>query len=147
MTDLVTNWVCDKMETMRAELTGQSYLIESVASSEGGGDSARPGSDEGSDGGSDVALDEQVSNSKVPPKYAVLLHNDDFTTMEFVIEVLRRFFGRTGDEAVAIMLKVHNEGKGVAGIYSFEIAETKAAQVIDFARSKGFPLLTSVEET
>ena len=64
-----------------------------------------------------------------PRKYAVILHNDDYTTMEFVIEVLNRFFQKTHEEAVAVTLQVHQQGRGVAGIYSFEIAETKVFQV------------------
>lgn len=83
---------------------------------------------------------------KAPSRFAVLLHNDDYTTMEFVIEVLQRFFHKNGDDATEIMLRVHHQGKGVAGIYSFEIAETKVQQVNEFARSRGFPLKSSLEE-
>ena len=82
-----------------------------------------------------------------PGSYAVLLHNDDYTTMEFVILVLQKFFKKNHDEAHAITLKVHLEGRGVAGIFSAEIAETKAAQVNDFAKSEGFPLKASTEAT
>src|SRR5262245_34293438 len=84
---------------------------------------------------------------KEPPKYAVFLLNDDYTTMEFVIEILKKYFQRTEQEAVTIMLRVHHSGKGVAGIYSYEIAETKAAQVEEYARTRGFPLKCEVEET
>ncbi|MBI2605546.1 MAG: ATP-dependent Clp protease adapter ClpS [Deltaproteobacteria bacterium] len=92
-----------------------------------------------------VAVEAAKPKVKEPPKYAVILHNDDYTTMEFVVEVLERFFNKTGDEATRIMLKVHQTGRGVAGIYSHEIAETKAAQVVEYARSKGHPLLATAE--
>lgn len=99
---------------------------------------------EGTEG--DLAVEEGRPRLKEPPRFAAILHNDDYTTMEFVIEVLRRFFSKTGEEATRIMLKVHNEGRGVAGVYSFEIAETKAAQVEEHAKANGFPLKCTVEE-
>lgn len=80
-----------------------------------------------------------------PPQYAVVLHNDDYTTMEFVIEVLVRFFRKNRDEAMTITLAVHQQGRGVAGIYSYEIAETKAAQVVELARTRGHPLQATTE--
>ncbi len=76
---------------------------------------------------------------------AVLLHNDDFTTMEFVIEVLIRFFKRTPEESVKIMLAVHETGSGVAGIYPAEIAETKVSQVTEYAQDSGYPLKATAE--
>lgn len=76
---------------------------------------------------------------------AVILHNDDYTTMEFVIEVLIRFFKRTPDEAVKVMLAVHEKGSGVAGIYPAEIAETKVAQVTEYSKAQGYPLRLTVE--
>ncbi|MFZ9595882.1 MAG: ATP-dependent Clp protease adapter ClpS [Bdellovibrionia bacterium] len=82
---------------------------------------------------------------KEPPRYAVILHNDDYTTMEFVTEVLRRYFHKSDEEAVQIMLQVHQKGKGTAGVYSFEIAETKVMQVEEYARFKGHPLKCSIE--
>ena len=82
---------------------------------------------------------------KEPGRYAVFLLNDDYTTMEFVVEVLLHFFHKSEAEAVQIMLQIHQQGKGVAGIYSFEIAETKSNQVHTFARARGFPLACSVE--
>ena len=80
-----------------------------------------------------------------PQQYTVILLNDDYTTMEFVIEVLQKFFKKNADEAHAIMLKVHQAGKGVAGIYSLDIAETKAAQVVEYAKAKGHPLKCDIE--
>ena len=80
-----------------------------------------------------------------PPLFRVLLHNDDFTTMEFVVEVLQSVFHHNEPEAMAIMLHVHHRGVGVAGVYTHEIAETKAAKVHSLAREAGFPLLSTVE--
>jgi ATP-dependent Clp protease adaptor protein ClpS len=100
-----------------------------------------------SDQQGDVALEEGRPKLKEPPRYAVLIHNDHYTTMEFVVQVLKRYFYKSGDQAQQIMLSVHNKGKGVAGYFSLQIAETKVVQVHDHARSHGFPLLCSVEPT
>jgi ATP-dependent Clp protease adaptor protein ClpS len=81
-----------------------------------------------------------------PPLYKVLLHNDNYTTMEFVVYVLVTIFNKSEADAFTIMLAVHNEGAGVAGIYPFEIAETKAAKVIELARAQEYPLMASVQE-
>ncbi|MCM2323436.1 MAG: ATP-dependent Clp protease adapter ClpS [Oligoflexia bacterium] len=94
---------------------------------------------------SDVAVEEGRPELKEPPKYAVLLHNDDYTTMEFVTEVLQAFFKKSQAEAVQIMLRVHQQGRGVAGIYGRDIAETKAVQVNEYARARGYPLLCTAE--
>ena len=106
--------------------------------------STKRGTEKESDG-TGVAVEEALPKLKEPKHYAVLLHNDDYTTMEFVTEILQRFFHKTGEDAVRIMLKVHQEGKGVAGIYTYQIAETKVAQVQEYARSKGFPLKCTME--
>lgn len=82
---------------------------------------------------------------KQPPSYAVVLHNDNYTTMEFVVEVLKRLFHKTEEEAMGVMLRIHHEGKGVAGIYPYEIAETKAVQVDQMSRARGFPLKCTLE--
>lgn len=92
----------------------------------------------------DVDIEDAID---VPKKYAVLLLNDDYTTMDFVIEVLERFFNKTQEEAMQIMLRVHQQGKGVAGVYSQDIAETKASQVEQYAQAKSFPLRCAVEES
>lgn len=81
-----------------------------------------------------------------PPLYRVMLHNDDFTTMEFVVEVLVSVFHREYTDAVRVMLDVHTQGVGVAGVYSYEIAETKAAKVMRLAREREFPLMCSLQE-
>lgn len=80
-----------------------------------------------------------------PKMFKVLLHNDDYTTMEFVIEVLMGVFRKSKLEATRIMLAVHNSGKGVAGVYTREIAEAKAGQALDLARSRAYPLLVTTE--
>lgn len=81
-----------------------------------------------------------------PKLYKVVLHNDDFTTMEFVVFVLRYVFQRSEAEAFTIMLKVHNEGVGIAGVYPYEIANMKANKAMNLARAREYPLLCSVEE-
>ncbi|MEW6361359.1 MAG: ATP-dependent Clp protease adaptor ClpS [Pyrinomonadaceae bacterium] len=82
---------------------------------------------------------------ELPRLYRVLLHNDDFTTMDFVVGILQDIFQKSAIEAVSIMLKVHNEGIGVAGIYTYEIAKTKARKAMDRARAREFPLLITIE--
>ena len=94
----------------------------------------------------DVAVDAAKPTLSEPPKFAVYLHNDDYTTMEFVIEVLAKFFKKNHEEAVKIMLKVHHEGRGAAGTYSREIAETKVDQVTEYAKTHSHPLLCTAEE-
>jgi ATP-dependent Clp protease adaptor protein ClpS len=81
-----------------------------------------------------------------PPMYKVLLHNDDYTTMDFVVEILKSVFNKSIEDATKIMLKVHVEGLGVCGIYTFEVAETKVNTVHFIAAEKGFPLKCSMEE-
>ena len=93
----------------------------------------------------DVLTDSEVKLEK-PPLYKVVLHNDDFTTMEFVVFVLRTVFHRADAEAFEIMFKVHTEGIGIAGIYTYEIATMKAEKAINLARAQEFPLLCTVEE-
>ncbi len=95
--------------------------------------------------GGAIAVQEGRPIPKEPTRYAVLLANDDYTTMEFVVEVLRRFFQKTEEEAVQIMLQIHQKGRGTAGIYHFEIAETKAMQVVEYARTRGYPLSSFIE--
>jgi ATP-dependent Clp protease adaptor protein ClpS len=91
------------------------------------------------------ALAPEETKVKPPPLYRVILLNDDYTPMEFVVDVLRRFFGMNIETATRVMLKVHTEGKGVCGVYPREIAETKAVEVNDFARAAEHPLLCDIE--
>ncbi len=81
-----------------------------------------------------------------PPMYKVLLHNDDYTTMEFVVEILQKVFYKPPAEATRIMLLVHKSGIGVCGVYTVEVAETKVEVVHHLARKNGFPLQCSMEE-
>ncbi|WP_461209973.1 ATP-dependent Clp protease adapter ClpS [Desulfocurvus sp. DL9XJH121] len=90
-----------------------------------------------------VYIEDEV---REPRKYKVLLHNDDYTTMEFVVKVLKTVFSKTEAEAMDVMLKVHNEGVGVCGIYTAEVAETKVALVRQMAGREGFPLKCTMEE-
>ena len=82
-----------------------------------------------------------------PALFKVLLHNDDYTTMEFVVEVLESVFNMPEDQAIQVMLNVHVQGVGVAGIYPFEIAEMKVAKTTAMAREQEFPLLCTIEPT
>ncbi len=83
---------------------------------------------------------------KPPRMYKVVLLNDDYTPMEFVIQVLELFFGMSREKATQVMLHVHTRGKGVCGVYTHDIAETKVAQVNDYSRSHHHPLLCTMEE-
>ena len=83
---------------------------------------------------------------KYPKKYKVFLLNDDYTSMDFVVEVLRTIFFKTAQEAESIMLEVHKKDKGLCGVYSHEVAETKVMQVIKKAKNNGFPLKAIMEE-
>ncbi|HVT52980.1 MAG TPA: ATP-dependent Clp protease adapter ClpS [Dongiaceae bacterium] len=84
--------------------------------------------------------------TKKPSMYRVLLLNDDYTPMEFVVHVLERFFGKSREEATEIMLHVHHRGVGVCGVYTYEVAETKVAQTIEFARRHQHPLQCTMEK-
>lgn len=83
---------------------------------------------------------------KKPNMYKVILLNDDYTPMDFVTHILQKFFNKTADEATDIMLQVHRRGVGVCGIYTYEIAETKVTQVMDYARSNEQPLQCTMEK-
>ncbi|MFH2093194.1 MAG: ATP-dependent Clp protease adapter ClpS [Pseudomonadota bacterium] len=86
------------------------------------------------------------TKSDLPPMYKVILHNDDYTTMEFVVEILMTVFGKSLEKATQIMLNVHNRGKAICGIYPRQVAETKVETVHNMASSKGFPLKSTMEK-
>ena len=93
-----------------------------------------------------VAEAESKTELRKPSLYNVLIHNDDFTSMEFVVFILLTVFRRSESEALQLMLKVHNEGVGVAGLYTYEVAEMKVAKVTSLAQANEFPLLCTIEE-
>ena len=93
----------------------------------------------------DVAIDEVKPKLKKPTLYRVILVNDDYTPMEFVVLVLQRFFRKGHEEAVQIMLNVHTRGSGVCGVFTAEIAETKVRQVLSFSRDNKHPLQCTME--
>jgi ATP-dependent Clp protease adaptor protein ClpS len=98
----------------------------------------------GDDGG--LVVQEARPKLKRPPLYKVILLNDDYTPMEFVVQILEHFFGMDREKATQVMLHVHTRGVGVCGVYTRDVAETKVAQVNDFARSHQHPLLCTMEE-
>ncbi len=102
-------------------------------------------SQQNEDADGDVAVATAPPELKRPPMYAVVLMNDDYTPMDFVIEILQQYFALNLDQATQVMLTVHYEGKGEAGVYPRDIAETKANQVNNYARSQGHPLLCQIE--
>lgn len=94
----------------------------------------------------DVAIEEQPPKVKQPPMFKVILLNDDYTPMEFVVLVLENFFKMNREQATRVMLNVHTQGKGVCGVYTREVSETKVAQVNDFARTNNHPLMCDMEQ-
>ncbi len=100
----------------------------------------------GDDGNCTGVVVQTKPKTKKPSMYKVLMLNDDYTPMEFVVHVLERFFGKSREEATSIMLHVHRRGVGVCGVFTFEVAETKVAQVMDFARRHQHPLQCIMEK-
>tara|TARA_B100001287_G_C22638784_1_gene509004 strand:- start:50 stop:445 length:396 start_codon:yes stop_codon:yes gene_type:complete len=97
--------------------------------------------------GVDLAIGELEPTLKQPPMYRVILLNDDYTPMEFVVDILRSIFGMERNRATQVMLEVHTKGKGVCGVFSHEIAETKVAQVMTIATKQQHPLMCTMEES
>ncbi len=97
-------------------------------------------------GGGTVVVTRTDIEAKEPSMYKVVLHNDDYTPMEFVVMVLEKFFSKKHEEATEIMLHVHNKGYGICGIYPYEIAETKVALVSETARDNQYPLKCTMEK-
>ncbi len=95
----------------------------------------------------EVVVEEAQPKLKRPPLYRVILINDDFTPMEFVVEVLQSIFGMERPKATRVMLEVHTKGKGICGVYDYEIAETKVAQVMSISQRQQHPLLCTTEES
>ena len=105
-------------------------------------DTRKPGNDD--DGVGVVTKTEP--KTKKPSLYKVLLLNDDYTPMEFVVQILEQFFRKNREEATRIMLHVHQKGVGICGVYTYEVAEAKVTQVIDFARQNNHPLQCTMEK-
>lgn len=97
--------------------------------------------------GHDLAVEEVRPKLKRPPLFRVVLINDDYTPMEFVVEILESVFGMERPRATRVMLEVHTKGKGICGCYSYEIAETKVAQVMGIAQQQQHPLMCMMEES
>jgi ATP-dependent Clp protease adaptor protein ClpS len=106
-------------------------------------DGSPQGGDPGREGGLATATRQRVAR---PPRFKVILYNDDYTPMEFVVTLLERIFGKGPSEATQIMLAIHNNGLGVAGVYVLEVAETKVVQVHRAAEQRGYPLRAGVEK-
>lgn len=93
---------------------------------------------------SQIAVSDKVI-AKKPPLYKVILLNDDYTPMDFVVEILQKYFDKNYEEATEVMLSVHHQGKAICGVYTYEIAETKVKVVTDEAKSRSYPLKCIVE--
>ncbi len=101
---------------------------------------------DGNGGGDTGVLTRSEAKTKKPSMYKVLLLNDDYTPMEFVVHILQRFFRMTIEEATEVMLHVHQKGVGVCGVFTYEVAETKVNQVLSFARQNDHPLQCTLEK-
>ena len=102
-------------------------------------------SDKFDDDGDSSVVVQTRPKTKRPPLYKVLLLNDDYTPMEFVVHVLESFFSMDRQKATKVMLEIHTKGKGVCGIFPYDLAETKASQVVEYARRNEHPLICTVE--
>ena len=125
---------------MRSELA-QVWPVRS-----GPGEDDQDNDDGGMGGPGTGVVTKTRAKTKKPSMYKVLMLNDDYTPMEFVIYVLERFFGKSREEATQVMLHVHNRGVGICGVFTYEVAETKATQVMDAARKEGHPLQCTLEK-
>ncbi len=110
------------------------------------GPASDPGKPDEPDRHGEATVEEAKPRLKRPPMYKVLMLNDDYTPMDFVVEVLETFFRMDREQATRVMLTVHTRGKAVCGVFPQDIAETKAAQVVDYARENQHPLMCQVEK-
>jgi len=113
--------------------------------SNGNGENGEEGDGNGNNAGTGIVTKTRPKTKK-PSLYKVLLLNDDYTPMEFVVHILEHIFGKNREEAVDVMLHVHRHGVGICGVFTFEVAETKVAQVIEFARRHQHPLQCTMEK-
>jgi len=98
------------------------------------------------EGHTGIVVEEAAPEVRQPPLYQVVLLNDDYTPMEFVVDVLERFFRMDRETATRVMLEVHMKGKGICGVFTYEIAETKVAQVVGYSRDNQHPLMCTLEQ-
>jgi ATP-dependent Clp protease adaptor protein ClpS len=122
-----------------------SIRIDRITLSDPDGPQGPMGPDGDDEGGLGIATKTRVRTKK-PSMYRVLILNDDYTPMEFVVLILERFFAKSREQATRIMLHVHQKGVGVCGVYTYEVAETKVAQVMDMARRNEHPLQCTMEK-
>jgi len=134
---VVTPWAA---KMMTADQIGSVGVGAPILSDNG------PGKDDGDGGAQTGIVTRTRPKTKKPSLYKVLLLNDDYTPMEFVVYVLERFFNKGPEEATRIMLHVHNRGVGICGVYTYEVAETKVTQVMSFARQHQHPLQCTMEK-
>lgn len=133
-----------RLEAMKSfELDTISFGKSVPVFSAGGNDGHENGGDEGPATG---IITKTRPKTKKPSMYKVLMLNDDYTPMEFVVHVLQRYFAKNREEATRIMLHVHQRGVGICGVYTYEVAETKVTQVMDLARHEGHPLQCTLEK-
>ena len=127
----------------------QFRLLEPLCAADGNSPdgASEDGPDDGNGGDSQIGVATKTqAKTKKPSQYKVLLLNDDYTPMEFVVIILKRFFRMDMEQATRVMLHVHQKGVGVCGIFSYEVAETKVNQVMDFAKENGHPLQCTLEK-
>jgi ATP-dependent Clp protease adaptor protein ClpS len=123
---------------------GKANIIRAIEQRQAGmSDNGKRGGEEGPGTG---VIVKAKPKTKKPAMYKVLMLNDDYTPMEFVVHILERFFSKNRQEATRIMLHVHRRGVGVCGVYTYEVAETKVTQVMDFARQHQHPLQCTLEK-
>jgi ATP-dependent Clp protease adaptor protein ClpS len=123
----------------------QSLVCAGEKDGNGNGKGGKDGGD-GDDGGRTGLVTKTRPKTKKPSLYKVLLLNDDYTPMEFVVLVLEKYFAKSREDAERVMLHVHQKGVGICGVYTFEIAETKVTQVMDFSRANNHPLQCTMEK-
>lgn len=139
----MANFRCRDMETgsilaqMSTKDTTEDHIF--MGTPKRGGDEASP------DGSSNVMLAEPKVQTKRPPMYKVILLNDDYTPMDFVVMVLEQIFKKSHQDSLQVMLEVHQKGAGIAGIFTRDVAETKADMVVEYARINDYPLQCTLE--
>jgi ATP-dependent Clp protease adaptor protein ClpS len=136
-------WLADAPARIK---TSSMTRTETVGMAGKNGQGNDRGSDRGDEEGKTGLVTKTRPKTKKPSLYKVLLLNDDYTPMEFVVLVLEKFFSKGREEATRIMLHVHHKGVGICGVYTYEVAETKVTQVMDFSRQHGHPLQCTMEK-